>query len=176
MIKCNLSVLLAERGLKMIDVVKDTGLSQNAVRGLYYNTSKGIQFETLEILCNYLKVKPGDVIKEIPFSYSITDHQILSEENAVRVLVNFNYDDQFYDYDVTVKTKNLNINELKQTLSSFEFYFDIIYSKELDRKVLSQLTSLELERFNDYLVRFFFDVYEIEHENHKVANVFHVTV
>lgn len=64
MIKCNLAVLLAERGLKMSDVIKDTSLSKTAVRGLYYNKSKGIQYDTLEILCNYLNVEPKDIIKK----------------------------------------------------------------------------------------------------------------
>lgn len=54
MMKLNLRVLLAERKLKMTDVIRDTGISKTAIRGIFHETSKGIQFETLETLCNYL--------------------------------------------------------------------------------------------------------------------------
>lgn len=52
--KLNLRVLLAERNLKMTDVIRDTGISKTAIRGIFHETSKGIQFDTLETLCNYL--------------------------------------------------------------------------------------------------------------------------
>lgn len=71
MIKCNLAVLLAERGLKMSDVINDTKLAKNTVRSLYYNDAKGIQFETLETLCEYLNVNPSDLIIYNPIKYTI---------------------------------------------------------------------------------------------------------
>ena len=53
-LKLNLRVLLAEKNLKMTDVIRDTGLSKTAIRGIFHETSKGIQFDTLETLCDYL--------------------------------------------------------------------------------------------------------------------------
>lgn len=53
-LKLNLRVLLAERNLKMTDVIKDTGISKTAIRAIFHETSKGIQFDTLQTLCEYL--------------------------------------------------------------------------------------------------------------------------
>ena len=47
----------------MSDVERDTGLSKNTIRGLYYETSKGIQFSTLATICDYLKCGVGDILK-----------------------------------------------------------------------------------------------------------------
>jgi DNA-binding Xre family transcriptional regulator len=59
--KSNLAVLLAERGLRMIDVVTEAGLNKNTVSSLYYNRSTGIQYDTLEKICNYLQIEPSDL-------------------------------------------------------------------------------------------------------------------
>lgn len=61
--KVNLRVLLAERNLKMTDVIRDTKLSKTAVRGLFHETSKGIQYDTLEVLCEYLDCGVEDLLK-----------------------------------------------------------------------------------------------------------------
>lgn len=71
MIRNNLSVLLAERGLKMADVVRDTGISKTTIRALYFNMSQGIQFNTLDTLCDYLQVTPGDLIKYHPLKFNL---------------------------------------------------------------------------------------------------------
>lgn len=61
MIKCRLRVLLAERDLKITQVAKDTGISRTTLTALTYNRCKGVQFDTMNKLCNYLKVSPGDL-------------------------------------------------------------------------------------------------------------------
>ncbi|UOF90795.1 helix-turn-helix transcriptional regulator [Fodinisporobacter ferrooxydans] len=78
MIKCNLAVLLAERGLKIADVFKATKISRTTLTALYYNTSAGIQFDTLDKLSDYLRVEPGDLIKYLDFSFNIieSDYQM----------------------------------------------------------------------------------------------------
>lgn len=63
MLKNNFRVLLAEQKKKMSDVEKDTGLSKNSIRSLYYETSKGIQFDTLVKICSYLNCEIGDLLK-----------------------------------------------------------------------------------------------------------------
>lgn len=59
----NLRVILAKKKLKMSDIVRETGISRNTIRALYYETAKGIQFETLEKICNYLQCEIGDLFE-----------------------------------------------------------------------------------------------------------------
>ena len=67
MIKSNLAVLMAERGLKIADVYYDTGISKTTLMALSENKGKGIQFETIDKLCNYLNISPQDFFVYSPF-------------------------------------------------------------------------------------------------------------
>ena len=62
MLKNNLSVLMAERGLKIADLYNATGISKTTLMAIANNNSIGIQFETLDRLCNYLDVTPNDFL------------------------------------------------------------------------------------------------------------------
>ena len=66
MIHCNLATLLAQRNLKISKVYQDTGISRTTLTALAYNHAQGIQFETLNTLCTYLKVSPTDLILHVP--------------------------------------------------------------------------------------------------------------
>lgn len=59
----NFRVLLAKKMLKISDVAEGTGLSRNTIRALYYETAKGIQFQTLEVLCKFLCCEVGDLFE-----------------------------------------------------------------------------------------------------------------
>lgn len=72
MIKCNLPVLLAERGLKITKVSNDTGISRTTLTALNNNYSQGIQFDTLNKLCNYLKISPGELFLYVPFEINFS--------------------------------------------------------------------------------------------------------
>lgn len=71
MMRCNLAILLAERNLKITKVFNDTGISRTTLTSLYYNHAKGIQFDTYNTLCNYLKTTPDQLISYIPIDISI---------------------------------------------------------------------------------------------------------
>ena len=57
--------LLAERNLKVTQVCKDTGLSRPTLNAIKYGRSKGIQLETIDVLCNYFKITPGELFTEV---------------------------------------------------------------------------------------------------------------
>lgn len=57
--------LLAERNLKITQVCKDTGLSRPTLNAIKYGRSKGIQLETIDVLCNYFKITPGELFAEV---------------------------------------------------------------------------------------------------------------
>ncbi len=72
MIHCNLTTLLAQRNLKISKVFQDTGISRTTLTALAYNHAQGIQFDTLNTLCTYLKVSPADLILHVPVDVSWT--------------------------------------------------------------------------------------------------------
>ena len=70
MLISNLSVLLAQRRLTITRVSRDTRISRTTLTALCGGSAKGVQFETLNALCQYLKVAPGDLFLYRPFDLS----------------------------------------------------------------------------------------------------------
>lgn len=67
----NLSVLLAQRRLTITRVSQDTGLSRTTLTALCTGSAKGIQFDTLDALCQYLRITPGDLFLYRPFDLTV---------------------------------------------------------------------------------------------------------
>ncbi|WWU64684.1 helix-turn-helix transcriptional regulator [Clostridium baratii] len=86
MIRCNLAVLLAERNLKITTVSKDTGISRTTLTSLSNNYSQGIQFETINTLCDYLKITPNQLINYIPIDIRL----VSSETNTLKKYASLN--------------------------------------------------------------------------------------
>ena len=57
--------LMAERNLKITQGSKDTGLSRPTLNNIKFNRNKAIQVETIDILCNYFRITPGDLFEEV---------------------------------------------------------------------------------------------------------------
>lgn len=81
MVRCNLSVLLAERNIKITKASKDTGISRTTLTYLANNYSKGIQYDTLNTLCNYLHVTPADLISYVPVDIYVSYVHRTGENN-----------------------------------------------------------------------------------------------
>lgn len=62
MIFSNLSTILGKKKLKIADIIKNTKITRPTLTALYWNTGKGINFDTLDSLCNYLKITPGELL------------------------------------------------------------------------------------------------------------------
>ena len=71
MILSRLKVLLAERNIKISKVSNDTGISRTTLTALAQNTPKGVQFDTIDVLCQYLGVKISDFFEYIPFDIDV---------------------------------------------------------------------------------------------------------
>ena len=67
----NLSVLLAERRLTISRLAQDTGISRTTLTALTTRSAKGIQFDTLNRLCGYLKVTPDALFIYRPFDLTV---------------------------------------------------------------------------------------------------------
>jgi putative transcriptional regulator len=62
MIISNLAVLLAERKLKVADLVRSTGINKSTLHKLYNDESVRIDFETIDKICIALDVEVGDLL------------------------------------------------------------------------------------------------------------------
>ena len=56
---------MAERNLKITQVSKDTGLSRPTLNNIKFNRNKAIQMETIDILCNYFRITPGELFGKV---------------------------------------------------------------------------------------------------------------
>ena len=122
MIKSNLAVLMAERGLKIADVYNDTGISKTTLMALSENKGKGIQFETIDKLCNYLNVSPQDFFIYSPFLIEYTHDnnglflRLISGEKINNFYFNFWV---FKDSELDFDTK---INYVADPSKKYDFY------------------------------------------------------
>lgn len=63
MIINHLSEIMGRKRLSQRDVVRGTGLAINTVAGLYNDTSKRVDTETIDKLCSFLEVSVGDIFE-----------------------------------------------------------------------------------------------------------------
>lgn len=68
MITSNLPVLLAERRLRVADLVRMTGISKSTLHRIFNDETTRIEFDTLDKICDVLGVTPNDVLLYIPNS------------------------------------------------------------------------------------------------------------
>ena len=66
MISCNLPVLLAERRLRVADLVRMTDISKSTLHRIYNDETTRIEFDTLSKLCKVLDITPSDILKYVP--------------------------------------------------------------------------------------------------------------
>ena len=62
MIEIHIDELLKDRGQTFYRLAKETGISHTTLWRLKKGKALGINFETLEKLCQTLKCQPGDVL------------------------------------------------------------------------------------------------------------------
>lgn len=93
MIKSNLAVLMAERGLKMVDVIEQTGIAKATIQGLYHNSNKAIHYHTIDVLCDYFNVSVGELLLRTKFETELVSveklHPLQLKYN-IRIRINDN--------------------------------------------------------------------------------------
>lgn len=62
MIRNRLAIKMGERKLKMVDIVRDTGINKNTVLAVYHERIQRYDIEMLEKLCRYFNCQPGDML------------------------------------------------------------------------------------------------------------------
>jgi putative transcriptional regulator len=61
-IKVRMNVILAERNVKSKDLAAHIGITEANLSLLKQGKVKGVRFETLEKICEYLQCQPGDLL------------------------------------------------------------------------------------------------------------------
>ena len=113
MIRYNLNKLLGERNLKISKVFVDTGISRSTLTKIVNNQSSMVQTETIDKLCQYLKVSPSEFFEYIPLSIDVKMvTNLMDKANK--------YDWQpgdelllFYDIDMFITFTDVSRNERK---------------------------------------------------------------
>ncbi|MFF2016195.1 helix-turn-helix domain-containing protein [Paenibacillus sp. NPDC058177] len=57
--------IMEQQGKSIRGVARETGLAINTVSGLYHDTSKRVDMETLDRLCKHLEVSTGELLEYI---------------------------------------------------------------------------------------------------------------
>lgn len=66
MIKCHLSTLMGRERMNIADVIRQTGLSRNAVSALYDERAKRVDINTIEKLCELFSCTVNDLFEYVP--------------------------------------------------------------------------------------------------------------
>ncbi len=61
-IRVRLAVVMAERNVKSKDLAEFVGITESNLSLLKQGKVKGVRFETLEKICDYLDCEPGDIL------------------------------------------------------------------------------------------------------------------
>lgn len=64
-LRVRLSILLAERNMKLVELEEKTGIALNNLSVLKTGKAKAIRFSTLNQLCKALNCQPGDLIQYV---------------------------------------------------------------------------------------------------------------
>lgn len=136
MIKIRLAELLAERGLKISKVAKETGIARSTVTGTAQNDFKMIQLETINVLCKYLNVGVDEFFEFVPIDFEFT---VQTEDFDLTLDI---YDDNFiefehqFDFFIDI-LKRLKKDTVTLALSGSAKLFDdrgVVFSIEFDSK------------------------------------------
>ncbi len=81
MIINNLSAIMGRKRIKKAEVEKATKISRPTLTALYYGHNKGINLDTMNRLCAFLSVTPGDLFTYYAVDIDKIDVNIEDEEN-----------------------------------------------------------------------------------------------
>ena len=128
MLKTNLAVLMAERGLKISDLYEATGISKTTLMAIADNAGKGIQYDTVDKLCNYLNVSPKEFFIYAPFLVTLSQAVFRNNDYLYNFLCNVKNGEQESNYNVVAQYYGKDyesaaddLNDVYKDLSRFDF-------------------------------------------------------
>lgn len=92
MIRNRLSEIMYEREIKVVRMAKDIGVARNTITNTASNTSEMLQMNTINKMCNYLKITPCEFFEYSPldfeFKFFESEHLSLKVDNKIDPLGN----------------------------------------------------------------------------------------
>ncbi|MGP1411509.1 MAG: helix-turn-helix domain-containing protein [Peptoanaerobacter stomatis] len=145
MIKCNLATLLAERGLKITKVSQDTGISRTTLTALSSNTSQGIQFDTINKLCQYLKT---DINSFFIFHPSDIEYTLKTIEDIVYINLSITYKNQIYSVLMRTHLREFT----KESSTKYELTVSLVFLDEFPEYYKDNIQTFDYgnDWFSDY--------------------------
>ncbi|RSJ78839.1 hypothetical protein D8796_07990 [Streptococcus cristatus] len=131
MIKTNFAVLMAERGLKIADVYEDTGISKTTLMALAENTGKGVQFETVDKLCNYLGIELKDFFIYVPYIWEMYFKANDEEKNSDYVVIKLKTKNTEKDYFLNLWYRHPKNYDFPLDDDSFKLWL-LVYIEQSD--------------------------------------------
>lgn len=151
MIESNLAVLLAARDLRISKVSADTGISRTTLTSLCNDYTGGIKFETLDTLCKYLKIEPGEFFNYTPYDYAL---EIVPSDgfNVSDDIIEFEYRINLYvikdNYRWNNKVLGYATVEKDVSMQKVNCFFEFDESEEASREkgqAANQFFNMELD-------------------------------
>lgn len=201
MVDSNLAVLLAERNLKITRVSRDTGISRTTLTALCNDYTGGIKFDTLNVLCKYLKVTPQDFFNYLPYDYEITVYEDETEDNMKALEGLSDKLERIYDISITI-TKHehkwlLPLNVLVEASDTVPFHkilIGIMLAEDIEdenanladvnayrefKQMIQDFTPRQVERFKSdveeilkqHITEFLADKYKVPADKLYAENV-----
>lgn len=106
MIICKLSEILGRKRLRVSDVIKATKISRPTLSNLYHNDSKGINFDTLNTLCEYLNISTDELLIYYPIDIKSIDLSTVDDKH-IRITILFKQDIPAYIADVEIYLEDI---------------------------------------------------------------------
>lgn len=72
-IELRLDELMAERGVKLVDLAKEIGLSNANLSHIKTGKIKAMRFSTLDALCEALECDVSDIVVHVPRQHGVSD-------------------------------------------------------------------------------------------------------
>lgn len=152
MIFSKLSSLMRKDKLTITKLANDTNISRTTLTSLFHNSGNGIQFDTINVLCDYFGIEINELLVFVPYDIEI-NIGVISEDN-------FCDDEKFskclVDCEIVftgVRGKEKNIVPLDLLISINENKEYIVYDCDLNDE--------DLFYYQEFIDSFSYEVYEI---------------
>ncbi len=165
MLLTNLKVLLAERNLTISKVSSETSISRTTLTALANNASLGIQFDTLDKLCQYLNVSPTEFFQFYNGDLSVSYDDIDNDNFFADIIFCHKHLSLHCDFTYSLQTVKLVFDldtlediDKSQYIASMEIYICTAIENGKDALTIRELPTQIKQLLQD---KFAFHVFEI---------------